>query len=96
MWLDIVPLSTEAKLFKEYDITPKPIEDYEVRVAVFETIVENDTDNELRDFFVRAFFDSNDAKETDTHYRCPDGNGQFNYRLIFPFKHPLKNQSYNL
>jgi hypothetical protein len=45
---------------------------------------------------VRAFFDSNDAKETDTHYRCANGKASFNYRLKFPFQYPRKNQNYDL
>jgi hypothetical protein len=45
---------------------------------------------------VRAFFDSNEAQETDTHYRCTTGKGSFNYRLIFGIQHPRKNQNYNL
>ena len=48
------------------------------------------------DIYVRAFFDSNNAKESDTHYRCTNGKASFNYRLIFPFTHPRKNQNYNL
>ena len=33
--------------------------------------------------FVRAFLDSTRAQETDTHFRCQDGKGSFNYRLVF-------------
>jgi len=29
------------------------------------------------------FFDSNNAKETDTHFRCKNGKASFNYRLLF-------------
>ena len=48
------------------------------------------------DLYVRAFFDSNDSKETDTHYRCTTGKGSFNYRLLFNIQHPRKDQNYNL
>lgn len=96
LWLDIYPLSTPANQIKEYDITPKPTEDFEIRIAVYGTTIEKKEDYEPRDFYVRAFFDSNDAKETDTHYRCANGKASYNYRLIFPFQHPRKNQNYNL
>lgn len=43
------------------------------------------------DVFIRAFFDSNSALETDTHYRCQSGNASFNYRLLFREKYPRNN-----
>lgn len=42
----------------------------------------------VSDVFVRAYFDSKQAKETDTHYRCKEGKASFNYRLLFPFTGP--------
>lgn len=46
------------------------------------------------DVFIRAFFDTKDAKETDCHYRCNNGKASFNYRLLFNLKAPTDN--YNL
>jgi hypothetical protein len=92
MWLDIIPVTTPANPINENDIKPKLAEDFEVRISVFDTLGVKSYDNEdTSDIYVRAFFDSNDAKETDTHYRCKDGKASFNYRLLFPFKHPRKN-----
>ncbi len=97
MWLHIIPVSVPANSIIEYDISPKPAEDFEVRISVFDTLDIKAQDVEgTSDIYVRAFFDSNDAKETDTHYRCTNGKASFNYRLIFPFQHPRKNQNYNL
>ena len=42
------------------------------------------------DGFIKAFFDSNHAKETDTHFRNQNGECSFNYRLLFKFNHPAK------
>lgn len=47
-------------------------------------------DEGTSDVYCRAFFDSrNDAKETDTHYRCQDGKASFNYRLLFKVNHSV-------
>ena len=43
------------------------------------------------DVFIRSFFDTRDAKETDTHYRCTTGKASFNYRLLFNVKAPTEN-----
>jgi len=73
------------------DISPKPTEEYEIRVAVFETRELKMMDIEgTTDGFIKAFFDSNKAKETDTHFRNQNGNCSFNYRLLFKLKHPMK------
>lgn len=43
------------------------------------------------DGFVKCFFETNAAKETDTHFRNQNGKCSFNYRLLFKFTHPNKN-----
>ena len=53
------------------------------------------------DGFIRCFFDSDDRKDTDTHFRNQDGKCSWNYRLLFPFSYPSKNykltvQAYDL
>lgn len=73
MWVEINPASVapedEAKL---YDISMKPPEEYQMRVAIFDTKDIKMMDDEgTSDVFCRCFFDSRkDALETDTHYRC--------------------------
>jgi hypothetical protein len=83
-WVDIMPTELpEAKTV--LDIRPRPAEEFEVRVAVWDTIDIKMMDVEgTSDAYVRCFFDSKrEAKETDTHFRCSDGKASFNYRLIF-------------
>jgi hypothetical protein len=83
-WIDILPTELpEAKV--NIDIRPKPVEEFEVRVAVWDTIGIKMMDDEgTSDAYVRCFFDSKrETKETDTHFRCSDGKASFNYRLIF-------------
>lgn len=53
------------------------------------------------DGFIRSFFESEDKKDTDTHFRNQDGKCSWNYRLLFPFNYPSKNykltvQAYDL
>lgn len=49
------------------------------------------------DVYCRAFFDSKqDAKETDTHYRCQNGKASFNYRLLFDVAHPRKDYALSI
>ncbi len=51
----------------------------------------------VSDVFCRAFFDSKeDAKETDTHYRCGTGAASFNYRLLYNIKHPRKDYTFTV
>ena len=39
------------------------------------------------DIYCRAYInDSSKDKMTDTHWRCQNGTGSFNYRLILPIK----------
>jgi hypothetical protein len=37
MWVDVIPTSTPLESITDYDITPKPTEDFEVRVSIFDT-----------------------------------------------------------
>lgn len=54
-----------------WDISAKPYEEFEVRLVVWDTKEIKMMDEEgTSDVFIRAFFDSNNAKETDCHYRC--------------------------
>ena len=50
----------------------------------------------MSDAFVRCFFDTKQAKETDTHYRCSTGQASFNYRLLFNMKAPADNYNFTI
>ena len=85
MWVEI----NGAKVAPEdvepiWDISQKPKQEFELRVAVFDTKDIKMMDVEgTSDVFIRCFFDSNNAVETDTHFRCQTGKASFNYRLLF-------------
>lgn len=83
MWVEILPTTVDMSQFIEYDITPSPDEEYEVRVCVFETDELKMMDIEgTTDGFVKCFFEPDKAKETDTHFRNQDGRCSWNYRLL--------------
>jgi Ca2+-dependent lipid-binding protein len=50
----------------------------------------------VSDAFVRCFFDTKQAKETDTHYRCGDGKASFNYRLLYDLKAPKEDYNFTV
>ena len=52
-------------------------------------------DNEgMTDGFVKTFFDPQNVKETDTHFRNQDGHCSWNYRILHKVKYPSR--EYNL
>lgn len=97
LWVDIIPTSV-ANEYPKYDITPRPPQEFEIRVCVFDTVDIKMMDDEgTSDVFIRTFFDSRECtKETDTHFRCQDGKASFNYRMLFHIKHPRKKNDYAL
>lgn len=74
LWVEIQPSNKSTGDQPVWDITPRPQKDYEVRVVVWDTKDLAAADWEgVSDAFVRCFFDTKQAKETDTHYRCSTG-----------------------
>mmetsp|Transcript_28502 Transcript_28502/g.20591 ORF Transcript_28502/g.20591 Transcript_28502/m.20591 type:complete len:87 (-) Transcript_28502:502-762(-) len=48
------------------------------------------------DVFIKACFDEEEVKETDTHWRCQNGKASFNYRILFDMKVPRKDYKLTL
>lgn len=96
LWVEIHSLAVPLNEIPIWQITPKPPEEFEVRLCIFNTLDVIAADVEgTSDVYCRAFFDSKEeAKETDCHYRCSNGKASFNYRLLFKLMHPRKD--YNL
>ena len=72
MWIEIHPTSIPLPEVPLYDLSPKPAEEFEVRVVVYDTVDVVAMDDEgTSDVYARLFFDSREeVKETDTHFRC--------------------------
>lgn len=89
MWLDIDPATKTSDVGKVWDISKEPVNDFEVRLAVFKckNVPAEDAEG-VSDVFIKAFISENDRQETDTHYRCQNGQPSFNYRLLFGVQTP--------
>ena len=76
LWLEI---HQPSSLPPPLDISEKPPAEFQARLIIWQTSGVADADVEgTSDLYVRAFVNDNKPKETDTHYRCQNGKGQFN------------------
>ncbi len=97
LWVEIHPTSIPMDEVPLWDITPKPPQEMEVRVAVMDTVDVICMDAEgTSDVYIRCFFDSKDDRETDTHFRCQNGKASFNYRLLFPITYPKSDWTFTV
>ncbi|XP_035791066.1 myoferlin-like [Anopheles albimanus] len=75
------------------DITPQPPEPYELRLIVWNTAAvvldeRNIFGTEMSDIYVKCWLQElQEAQRTDVHYRSLTGEGNFNWRMIFPFRY---------
>lgn len=84
MWVEINEKEHILANKPPIDITPTPAEDIEVRLVVWKTKeipVEKLDWEGAADIQCHAYFNSDDKKYTDTHWRSFNGNGSFNYRI---------------
>ena len=97
-WVEINPTKVAPQDVEPvYDIRKKPDEEFEVRLVIWDTKEIKMMDDEgTSDVFIKAFFDSKNALESDCHYRCQTGKASFNYRLLFKEKYPRKDYRLNI
>lgn len=90
MWVEINPTAIPASEIQLWDLTPKPCEEFDMRLVIFDTLDIKMMDVEgTSDVFVKAFFDQKEeSKETDTHFRCQTGKASFNYRMLLKMTVP--------
>lgn len=50
----------------------------------------NDDIEDMSDLYVKCQF-NDQIQQTDVHYRSSTGDGNFNWRLVYPVKLPIKN-----
>jgi len=92
MWVEILPARCAPEDEEPiWDIKKKPPQEFQVRLVVWDTKDIKMMDAEgTSDAFIRAFFDNDNALESDTHFRCQNGKASFNYRLLFNESLPRK------
>ncbi|KAM6915645.1 otoferlin isoform 6-T6 [Xenentodon cancila] len=92
MWVDMFPMDMSAP-GPAIDISPRKPKRYELRVIIWNTdevILEDDdyfTGEKSSDIFVRGWLkgQQEDKQDTDVHYHSLTGEGNFNWRFVFPF-----------
>uniref|UniRef100_A0A8C7XTL3 Otoferlin a n=1 Tax=Oryzias sinensis TaxID=183150 RepID=A0A8C7XTL3_9TELE len=94
MWVDMFPSDMPAP-GPALDISPRKPKSFELRVVIWNTddvILEDDafmTGEKMSDIYVRGWLkgQQEDKQDTDVHYHSLTGEGNFNWRFVFPFEY---------
>ncbi|XP_056245789.1 fer-1-like protein 6 [Seriola aureovittata] len=94
MWVDLFPMDLPHP-GPSVDISPRKPKGYELRIIIWNTedvILEDSnflTGQQSSDIYVKGWLKGleDDRQETDVHYNSLTGEGNFNWRFVFPFSY---------
>ncbi|KAM3608068.1 uncharacterized protein V6R79_018520 [Siganus canaliculatus] len=94
MWIDMFPMDLPHP-GPSVDISPRKPKGYELRIIIWNTedVILEDTNfltgQQSSDIYVKGWLKGfeDDRQETDVHYNSLTGEGNFNWRFVFPFSY---------
>eukprot|EP00051_Salpingoeca_urceolata_P011456 m.141941 g.141941 ORF g.141941 m.141941 type:complete len:2152 (+) comp17129_c0_seq1:436-6891(+) len=89
LWIDMFP--KDGTVPEPVDISVRTPEKYQLRLVVWNCcdVVGDDDDGKMSDMYVKGFIRGLEKKKqkTDVHYRSLNGEGMFNWRMVFPIEY---------
>ncbi|KAG7240430.1 hypothetical protein INR49_027001 [Caranx melampygus] len=94
MWIDMFPMDLPHP-GPSVDISPRKPKGYELRIIIWNTedVILADssflTGQQSSDIYIKGWLKGleDDRQETDVHYNSLTGEGNFNWRFVFPFSY---------